>query len=413
MAGSISSDGSKLVVAGDFTPTELPRLLAAIHRTVTTKGYRDFTIDFTECTQATAGPMVGLVANIQDYWKKGVDVTLDLPKDDMLRRLFLNANWAHLIDFQRYDESRYTGKTQVPTIKYQSGAEQHKAVQKILEILFGNITGLSRNDLRALEWSINEITDNVLNHSQSSVGGFIQVTNFPKSKRLEFAVADPGIGIPASLSPSHPELHGDAEALDCAVREGVTRDRSVGQGNGLFGTWRITQIAAGSLNISSGYARLDSSSHIGLQIKSEQIPFSGTLVVAKIPYARPIDLGEAFRFSKRQHEPLDYIDFHFDEDARGRPVFDLARETSGFGSREAGRVIRNKLLNLLNLSESNVVIDFKDVPLISSSFADEVFAMLFTSMGPMQFSRSFEFNNLDELVRALIDRAILQRAGSN
>lgn len=171
----------------------------------------------------------------------------------------------------------------MPAIRFQSGDEQHAAVDRILNILFGALSDFSRNELRALEWSLNEVTDNVLNHAQSKVGGFVQVTNFSaRAKRLEFAVADPGIGIPNSLRPGRPNLRTDQEALDMAISEGVTRSPDAGQGNGLFGTWRITQISAGRLNILSGYASLDSNPESGLHIATQQIPFNGTLAPLQI-----------------------------------------------------------------------------------------------------------------------------------
>ena len=409
---AVFSEGNALVVSGEFTLRDLPNLIAAMYRTVTTKGYRDFSLDFRNCTRTYAGPMLGLAAHAQSYWAQGIDVSLKLPALESLARLFKNANWAHFIDVQGHEPSRFNGTSQIPAIRYQDGEQQNAAVNRILDILFGALSGFSRNDLRALEWSLNEVTDNVLNHAQSKIGGFVQVTNFSaKSKQIEFAVADPGVGIPQSLRPSKPNLRTDQELLDAAIREGVTRSPDVGQGNGLFGTWKITQVSSGRLNILSGYASLESNPESGLHILSQQIPFNGTLVVARIPYAQPVDLGEAFRFGGQRHDPkFDYVDMHFEVDSDDRPVFIVARESAGFGSRDAGRLARNKILNLLSVSDSAVVVDFRDVPLISSSYADETLGMLFHSFGPVKYSQAIALTNVDPLVESLINRAILQRA---
>jgi hypothetical protein len=61
------------------------------------------------------------------------------------------------------------------------------------------------------------------------------------------------------------------------------------------------------------------------------------------------------------------------------------------------------------LGGQKIVVDFDGVPLVSSSFADEVFAKLFVEMGAMRFMRSFEFKNASSTVQALIDKAIEQR----
>jgi hypothetical protein len=188
----VYSNGNQIFISSDFKLPELPKALAAMHSTVIKQGFRDFTLNFSACTSTYAGPMLGVVAHAQSYWAQGVDVSLILPNDPKLARLFRNANWAFLIDFRSYEPSTFSGTSQVPAIRFQNGTEQHNAVDKIVSILFGALSDFSRNDLRALEWSLNEVTDNVMNHAQSKVGGFVQVTNFfTRAKRIEFAVADP------------------------------------------------------------------------------------------------------------------------------------------------------------------------------------------------------------------------------
>jgi hypothetical protein len=53
--------------------------------------------------------------------------------------------------------------------------------------------------------------------------------------------------------------------------------------------------------------------------------------------------------------------------------------------------------------------DFSGVPLVSSSFADEVFGKLFVDLGAMDFMKRCTFKAVDPTVRRLIDRAISQR----
>jgi STAS-like domain of unknown function (DUF4325) len=56
-----------------------------------------------------------------------------------------------------------------------------------------------------------------------------------------------------------------------------------------------------------------------------------------------------------------------------------------------------------------IVIDFEGVPLVSSSYADEVFGKIFSGLGPISFTQSFAFKNIDPLVEQLINKAIVQR----
>lgn len=78
-------------------------------------------------------------------------------------------------------------------------------------------------------------------------------------------------------------------------------------------------------------------------------------------------------------------------------LFVLKNESKSFGSRAAGTPIRNKLANLSKMcSAQRVCIDFADVPLVSSSFADEVLGKLFAELGPVQFTQRFELRNTTE-----------------
>jgi anti-sigma regulatory factor (Ser/Thr protein kinase) len=354
--------------------------------------------------------MLVICGRAQRYWKSGIDINLALPVDDKLRALFINTNWAYLIDFISFDESRYRGYTHAPAIRFANAKEQYQATNKILDILLAALAHFRREDLRAIEWAINEITDNVINHAQSDVGGFIQITNLRQRSQIEFVVCDCGIGIPATLRGTHKHLRTDQEALDAAIREGVTRDKQIGQGNGLYGTWRITQKSGGLFHLNSGYAELTSNQTDGMAIRNHEIPMNGSIVVSRIGYSEKFDLSDALTFSGRQHIPTDYIETHFEEDGQGNVTFGLKSESDGFGARSAGEPVRRKLTNVLNcISGGKTIVDLVDIPLVSSSYADEVFGKLFVELGPIEFSRRLEFKNVDPLVRNLIDRAILQR----
>ncbi len=88
----------------------------------------------------------------------------------------------------------------------------------------------------------------------------------------------------------------------------------------------------------------------------------------------------------------------------------MSGEAASFGSRVAGEPVRVKLTNLMRMNPGRrVVVDMSDVPLVSSSFADEVFGKLFLTLGPLLFTQALEFRQLSQTSRSLIDKAILQR----
>jgi hypothetical protein len=270
---------------------------------------------------------------------------------------------------------------------------------------------MERADFAAFEWSINEVTDNVLTHANSQIGGIVQVSTFQRNKKIvQFIVADAGDSIPKTLRATHPEFSSDTDALDKAIREGVTRDKSVGQGNGLFGSYKICSECNGRFQVESAHAKLLFTAQNGLHIRHENIPYDGTLVVASIDFSIPHLLEEALKFGSEQYTPIDYVESNFELTGSNKINFVMKEQSQSFGSRPAGTSVRIKLENLYKMSGGRKIsIDFNNVPLISSSFADEVFGKMFLKIGPLGFMQTFEFKRIEQTVRKLIDKAIAQR----
>lgn len=269
-----------------------------------------------------------------------------------------------------------------------------------------------RTQLKALEWALNEITDNVLNHAESPIGGLVQIQSFPSRNRVSFYVADAGLGIPSTLRRAIPSITSDPDALDRAIREGVTRNSATNQGNGLFGTFKCCEESNGSLLILSNHAVLRYDGK-GLSVKSDNVPFRGSFISATIDYSTERLLEKAFVFRGKVHEPAnDYIDMHYTQ-VEDKILFEVEKEVEGFGSREFGRRARQKIDNILVDKKNAILFDFSGIPLISSSFADEVFGKLFAELGAMEFMRRCSFQSVDQTVRRLIDKAIAQRMKSD
>lgn len=408
MECKISTDEHRIVVEGRLGLGSFRRLLATIHNRTVKKGFQELLFDFSGCVAAYPGPMALLSVQCMRLRHDGVDVGLIPPAKDSLQRHFFNANWAHLIDPGRFDVSRFRGYRQVPTTSFQTPHEQFTVVNRMADAVLCSMPELDRTDLKAIEWVINEITDNVLVHSYSPVGGVVHLSNYAKNNRVELVVADPGIGIPASIREGHPEYRYDPEALDIAIREGVTRDKAIGQGNGLYGSLRIAEKSHGYFHIHSGYARL-SYENDELRVSREQIPVVGSLVVVAIDCAYTEALTEALRIGDGDGQPLDYVTTHYDAEPDDDIHIVMKDEVASFGSRIAGEPLRTKLGNLARMTSGRIVVDCRDIPIVSSSFADEVFGKLFVDMGSTTFSSRFQFINLDPLVKALVDKAISQR----
>lgn len=406
----VDSNGNRITIAGTLDLPSYRRVLAAQHTLTTIKGYQDIVLDFAQCDAAYPGPMLGIASQAQAWRAHDIDIELVLPTSPQLARLFRNANWAMLIDPERHRKSTFQGYTHVPAAVFASATDQQKFVNRMLDALLCSLAGLERPDLAAVEWSLNEITDNVLVHANAPLGGIVQLNTFAKRHRVEFCVADAGLGIPTTLRQGFPDLNSDVRALEKAVREGVTRDPKIGQGNGLYGTLQVARTGRGYLHIHSGYARLMYDDD-QLRISDEQIPFNGTLIVACLDCSGRVGLADALRFGGTRYEPLDYIETHFQAPGTEALVFRMHEEADSYGSRAAGEPIRIKLTNLIKMNAGHrIIIDLSEVHLVSSSFADEVFGKLFMSLGPLRFMSAIDLQGASSTVRALIDRAIMQRS---
>lgn len=278
-------------------------------------------------------------------------------------------------------------------------------VSEVMHLLLARMS-IERETLAALEWSMNEIMDNVLSHAESSVGGFVQATAYERTGRVEFVVADAGIGVAASM-----RIRDAEDALRQAIAEAGTRDRASNMGNGLYGSFRVAALSGGEFEINSGTGLLYGSQRGAVEraTKFQRIPYNGTAVRCGVGVNDPDLLAKALVFGGRTYEPpYDYVERRYGGEG-DEMVFSVKDELEReLGSRSGGRRARQIIENLLR-EDHEVVLDFSGISVISSSFADEVLGRLFVQMGPRAFMSRIQIRNANPTIEGLIDRAILQR----
>ena len=383
-------------------------VIAALHNLINKQGYRDIILDFGRLDKISSVYMLPLVVSARSYRKQNVDFAIALPNDAKCANLIINTNWAHLIAPETFDPMDNKNIHHLSALQYLSEDEQFAAVDRCMDVILKSLKGLDRARVKALEWSLNEITDNVLNHAESPIGGIVQVVTNYKPGKVDFYVCDAGVGIPRTLRQGRPELKDDVSALRQAIEEGVTRNRATNQGNGLYGTFKCCEVSGGSFEILTGRVSLRFVPG-SLNVTTNQIPFTGTFIHASIRYDIENLLERALVFKGRQHDPgNDYIERVYLNSGKSIS-FSVRNELNSFGTRVAGRLARTKIENLMDDRKRPIEFDFEGIHLISSSFADEVFGFLFAELGPIRFGNLCQFKNVDPTVQALIDRAIYQR----
>ena len=401
-----STDKNTINFPNSFGGRNLKQCLGIVHRLVERQGFEDLALNFRDCISVYESAMVPLIAYL-DFIRKhrNIDIDLYLPTDRKVAAIFLNAGWAHFLAPANFEmrESRSVIHSQLAS--YKTADEQYAVVDKLLSVLLNSMQ-IDRDHLNAIEWSLNEITDNVLNHAGEGAAGYIQSLKYSDSNVIEFIVADAGIGIPKSLA-----IGDHNEALEKSIQQGVTRDKKTNQGNGLYGSFNIARVAKGQFNIQSYFGNLFLTEDGKVKYRREEIPYHGTFVRWSINCKEGDIIRRALKFGDRQHEiSFGYIEKTYGEDVEVAIV--MKQEFKSFRSRDAGKLAFNRLSNLLVERSRALIVDFQGVDVISSSFADEVFGRIFKKLGAINFGRYVNFRNLNAEVAGLIDRAIAQRAAT-
>lgn len=267
-----------------------------------------------------------------------------------------------------------------------------------------------KNVLNSIEWSLNEVMDNVLQHSEADAG-YVMGQLHASNEQVAFTVYDCGRGMFNSLKDSEHHPRNDIDAITLAIRESVTRDKSIGQGNGLFGLHSIVQQGAGRLRISSGSGAYMYNN--GNVTTFDNIPIisrgnSSTTVEVQIKYSSNVSLDNALKFHGVPYQ-LTNLWLETLEDDLGEIRYVIKDHAEGTGTRSSALRVRNEILNILEEKPKKVILDFTGVAVISSSFADELIAKLLIQLGLYQFNQIIKLTGLDFSQQNILHRSVVQR----
>lgn len=407
----ISRNGNKIDIPGEINRKDAHFLLSQVYHAVKERGFRQIILNFENCTAVPSSLMLSLCSYTKMYQLSDIDFKLNLPLHTSLRKLFLNSNWAHLISPSEYSESKFRGFKQVPAIQYKTHKEQTALLNRMVDSLLSSFVDFDRQAFSAVEWAINEIMDNVLLHSESPIGGIVQLTTYDIfKKRIEIIVADAGVTIPAKLFDStDPDRDTPAKTLKEAIREGVKSGD--GQGNGLFGADMICYKSKGSFIIDSGSATLIRDIRGALESYHNNIPIFGTTVCATINCNVENLLEKAMRFNGRIHYPRDSIEKNYEENDETH--FLVACQTESVGNRLAGQAIRLKLKNISSWLNVKMYIDFENSLIPSSSFLDEFLVKLIIEETAEIFKQKYAVINMTDTIIKLLERSYRQRTNES
>jgi len=269
----------------------------------------------------------------------------------------------------------------------------------------------------AINWCLFEVMDNVFQHSHADAG-FVMMQLHRAERRCVIAVGDTGIGIQKSLvageGAPYEVLVDPARCIEHSLQQGVTSKGGQNQGNGLSGLRRAVELNGGELCVTPGWGRWTFRDGRSLkrtdrfQILADREDHQSTLVDWQLDCSQQVRIDEAL--GRERPESSELLERVEDDDGVHRISVNEIEES--LGSRKLGTDIRTRLENYLAAGADFVLLDFKGVGVVSSSFADEVLAKLAVSMGELEYRRRVFVDNASVTNRSLIETAILLRMGS-
>ena len=245
----VHRDNQVISVTQLSSPQVVRELLHHLYVATQKSHYTNLVLNFQGCTLAfpnVCAPLAGILEFYQ--YEKNIEIEFrNVPRYLREKVCFLNPVVQGT-----------AGMNRMPSLdtvwKFASSQEVNDLVTAFVRDVSRKIEcepGL----LQSLEWCMNEVMDNVIQHAPLTIGmqhGYVMVQVHPQNHLVVLSVYDYGQGIYNSLK-DHPLAPKTCvDAITMAIREGVTRDKKVGQGNGLWGLRKIIQLNDGSLTISSG-----------------------------------------------------------------------------------------------------------------------------------------------------------------
>jgi hypothetical protein len=314
--------------------------------------------------------------------------------------LFEHLEVPYEEDFQRRDATgRFT-----PIRLIEGASDVEPTTNEILELVLHQFEN-AQEFVPALEWVVYETIDNIRLHADTSVPGAVCAQYFPSKHRMNVAICDVGQGITSSLKSQLEPWEGTGDAIKKALERGVTRDKEVGQGNGLPGALEIAKANEGTFRLWTNDVVYDieDGEEKGFQKRPS---VDGTGVVVRFDTTNPVHPSDTFlgqpgwTYIKDEAQRLNL---------EGRVK--VAEDCISTGAREPARRLRRKVQNLLPDMNRPLVLDFEDVGSASSSFLDELLGRLVNTLGQETFDQKIRLVNMPDEMVDMANVVIGQRVG--
>jgi hypothetical protein len=128
-------------------------------------------------------------------------------------------------------ENEYNSSTTYSPIEHihTRGENIEKTAKHIANVMIKNYDYLSEKDKKDLYdymfYLFTEMMNNVVDHSQSSIGGYTMAQYYPTYKKIQFSIVDKGIGFLENIQFRY-DVKNEVEAIEKALEKGFTANKT-------------------------------------------------------------------------------------------------------------------------------------------------------------------------------------------
>lgn len=180
-------------------------------------------------------------------------------------------------------------KTYSPVENIETHNRGHEAIcSHLTDVMLQNFITLSQVDRKELknylQYLFSELMNNVSDHSHSSVGGYTMAQYFTSKKKIQFVVADRGVGFLENMRLNFTDVDNEFEAIQKALIKGITSTRArmygapKNAGFGLSAMFEILRMTGGSFVIISNDTLVRCDKDENITSKKLSTPWKGVVV---------------------------------------------------------------------------------------------------------------------------------------
>ncbi len=390
----------------NLTFKEFNQMVYHLNELIEYKGYEEIYLCFNQNLNYVYSDILLQFSGILDYYqsRKKINIKFDgYDNQSYIKNTFFQD--PRLIS---ENKSWMQGSPLRIVWRFEDSNDAHDYVNSIIDQI-SNVREVKKGFLKTLEWSLWEILDNVIQHSDAGYG--LILSDIVSDKKVEIAVFDDGKGIYNTLKYSAHSPNNAKDAIYLSMQENVTRDIQIGQGNGLYGLFETVKQNKGRLSIASSNSIVimeESGTPRDFKISTIDLnEHACTRVNYNLYFDNEADIGKALGYV-----PVDFRIEQFEDDTSDVLQYLVIEHGHGFGTRKAGEMMRNNVVNLITDTKKPIKLNFKGIRMISSSFADEFIGKLFNIYGPIGFANYFTLTNMDETVKQIVTQAVDKRITS-